>query len=219
MLEMTVTSSQARALPMPRVAINIRPGVLRDVPFLDSLQKLHTKQVGWMPTKQLEEKIRLGHVLIAEERETTDYADNADNSNSMHSSVPSAKSVVQPLGYCIGNDQYFKRDDIEANYFWESLGFVPLAFRSGSAKMSRMHIFWQRRIGAGDTTTPYRFLSQTTSGAIREDRLVLPIRQARIGAMPSRSRCRGVAWAARPWSLSRKKDTGGPPVPRRSCRR
>src|SRR5580704_12967368 len=55
------------------------------------------------------------------------------------------------------------------------MGFVPLAFRSGSAKKSRMHIFWQRRICAGDTTTPYWFPSQTSSGTIREDRLVLPI--------------------------------------------
>jgi hypothetical protein len=47
--------------------------------------------------------------------------------------------------------------------------------RAGSAKKSRVHIFWQRRIVAGDTTTPYWFPSQTGSGAIREDRLVLPI--------------------------------------------
>jgi hypothetical protein len=119
----------------------------------------------------------------------------------------------------IGNDQYFKRDDvgiiyqlnvmptkqrgligasllkaqfersaygcklyccwcaqdIAANRFWEAMGFVPLAFRTGSAKKSRVHIFWQRRIRAGDTTTPYWFPSQTNSGSIREDRIVLPI--------------------------------------------
>jgi len=34
---------------------------------------------------------------------------------------------------------------------------------------------WQRRIREGDTTTPYWFPSQTTSGSIREDRLVFPI--------------------------------------------
>ena len=123
------------------------------------------------------------------------------------------------LGYVIGQDQYFKRDDvgiiyqmnvvperqrglvgatlvkamfdraaygcrlfscwcaqdIEANYFWESLGFVPLAFRAGSREKGRVHIFWQRRIRSGDTTTPYWFPSQTTSGSIREDRLVFPI--------------------------------------------
>src|ERR1051326_8254557 len=65
--------------------------------------------------------------------------------------------------------------DIEANYFWESLGFVPLAFRAGSRDKGRVHIFWQRRVRADDETTPYWFPSQTTSGSIREDRLVFPI--------------------------------------------
>ena len=65
--------------------------------------------------------------------------------------------------------------DIEANHFWESLGFVPLAFRAGSRQKDRVHIFWQKRIRAGDTTTPWWFPAQTTGGSIREDRLVLPI--------------------------------------------
>jgi len=124
-----------------------------------------------------------------------------------------------PIGYAIGHDQYFKRDDvgiiyqlnvlptkrrgligatlikamferaaygcrlfccwcaqdIEANHFWEALGFVPLAFRTGSREKGRVHIFWQRRIRAGDETTPYWFPSQTGGGSIREDRLVFPI--------------------------------------------
>jgi GNAT superfamily N-acetyltransferase len=33
--------------------------------------------------------------------------------------------------------------DLDANYFWESLGFVPIAFRAGSDKKQRVHIFWQ----------------------------------------------------------------------------
>ena len=49
--------------------------------------------------------------------------------------------------------------DMEANWFWEAMGFVPLAFRAGSAKKSRMHIFWQKRIRAGDATTPWWFPS------------------------------------------------------------
>jgi hypothetical protein len=55
------------------------------------------------------------------------------------------------------------------------VGFVPLAFRAGSEKKSRVHIFWQKRIRQGDTTTAWWFPSQTTGGSIREDRLVLPI--------------------------------------------
>ena len=38
-----------------------------------------------------------------------------------------------------------------------------------------MHIFWQRRIREGDVTTPWWFPSKTDQGAMREDRLVLPI--------------------------------------------
>lgn len=80
--------------------------------------------------------------------------------------------------------------DLEANKFWESMGFVPLAFRTGSTRKrvkqedgkitsgasgGRIHIFWQKRIREGDTTTAYWFPSQTGAGAIREDRLALPI--------------------------------------------
>jgi hypothetical protein len=65
--------------------------------------------------------------------------------------------------------------DIEANRFWEAMGFVPLAFRAGSAKKSRVHIFWQKRIREGDVTTPWWFPSQTSGGSIREDRIVFPI--------------------------------------------
>jgi GNAT superfamily N-acetyltransferase len=184
-------------LPPPPVKENVavRVAIASDLPFIDSLQKQHAKQVGWMPTAQLEGKVRLGHVIVAEDE------------------------AGHPAGYSIGTDQYFKRDDvgiiyqmnvvpgrrrslvgatlvkamfdraaygcrlfccwcaqdIEANHFWEALGFVPLAFRAGSREKGRVHIFWQRRIRAGDRVTPYWFPSQTTSGSIREDRLVFPI--------------------------------------------
>jgi len=55
------------------------------------------------------------------------------------------------------------------------MGFVPLAFRAGSEKKSRVHIFWQKRIRAGDASTPWWFPSQTTGGSMRADRIVLPI--------------------------------------------
>jgi hypothetical protein len=65
--------------------------------------------------------------------------------------------------------------DLAANHFWESMGFVPIAFRAGSSGKRRVHIFWQRRINDGDTATPYWYPSMTNQGAIREDRLVFPI--------------------------------------------
>jgi hypothetical protein len=65
--------------------------------------------------------------------------------------------------------------DIQANFFWETLGFVPLAFRTGSRGKQRTHIFWQRRVCANDSTTPWWYPCETRGGAIREDRLVFPI--------------------------------------------
>ena len=224
------------ALAIPEGRVTIRPGRMDDIPFMDSLQKLHTRQVGWMPTKQFEGKIAAGHVLIAEEASGWQLAAGGSEKDTeathSSSSEPLAASRQPParLGYLIGNDQYFKRDDvgiiyqmnvlpgrqrgligasllkaqfdrsawgcklyccwcaqdIAANHFWEAMGFVPLAFRTGSATKGkggtgRMHIFWQKRIRAGDTGdisqggTPWWFPSQTSGGSIREDRIVLPI--------------------------------------------
>jgi hypothetical protein len=55
------------------------------------------------------------------------------------------------------------------------MGFVPIAFRAGSAGKRRIHIFWQRRIRAGDEETPWWYPFKTAGGAIGQDRLVLPI--------------------------------------------
>ena len=199
MYDLTLQTNAIEPRPLPQVDVVIRPGEMSDIPFIDSLQKLHTKQVGWMPTATFEGKIRLGHVLIAE--------------------LAQPGATAERVGYCIGNDQYFKRDDvgiiyqmnvspgrqrgligasllkaqfersawgcklyccwcaqdIAANKFWEAMGFVPLAFRAGSEKKARVHIFWQKRIRQGDESTPWWFPSKTAGGSIREDRIVLPI--------------------------------------------
>lgn len=63
----------------------------------------------------------------------------------------------------------------QANAFWASLGFVPLAFRAGSRSKDRVHIFWQKRVREEDQSTPWWFPACTGGGAIREDRVVLPI--------------------------------------------
>jgi hypothetical protein len=66
------------------------------------------------------------------------------------------------------------RQDLDACYFWESMGFIPLAFRTG-ANVKSTHIFWQRRVREGDATTPLWFPAKTEGGMMRADRLVLPI--------------------------------------------
>jgi hypothetical protein len=97
--------------------------------------------------------------------------------------------------------------DLDANYFWESMGFIPVAFRAGSAKKRRVQIFWQRRIVEGDCVTPFWFPSQTNQGAMREDRVVLPIPPG-VGW-----RDIDVAWAPRPCLPPAKQITGEAPVP------
>ncbi len=185
-----------KVLPEPRVAINVRAGTLDDLPFVDSRMKKHSKQLAFLPTKALEGKVALGHVLIAETAER------------------------QRAGYLIGNDRYKSRDElgvvyqicvdpsyrrmlvgahllkarfetsaygcklyccwcaqdlVESNRFYESMGFVPIAFRAGSEKRSRVHIFWQKRIREGDTTTPWWFPSETRGGLMDAARIALPI--------------------------------------------
>ena len=190
-------------VPIPRCEVSIRLAVAGDYAFIDRLQSMHSKALGFMPKKQLEGKIALGHVLIAEDE------------------------THLPIGYVMSQDRYFKRDDVgivyqlnvapgkqrhlvgatllkavfdraaygcrlfccwcahdlNANYFWEAMGFVPLAFRTGAAGKTlrstsgraRTHVFWQKRIREGDTSTPFWYPCKTDGGMMREGRIVLPI--------------------------------------------
>ena len=187
-------------VPVARCSVSVRPATMQDAPFIDYLQKMHSHMVGWMPGKQLESYINGEHVMIAEE-----LAQNGSGAVPMGYCIARDQYMkrddvgiiyqlnVIPLRqrHLIGAmliKATFDRaaygcklfccwcaQDIQANYFWESIGFVPLAFRTGSRAKQRIHIFWERRIREGDEVTPYWFPSQTTGGAVSEDRIVLPI--------------------------------------------
>ena len=102
-------------LPEARTKITIRPGVMGDIAFIDRLQKMHSKMVGWMPTKQLEGKIGAGQVVVAEESVDCGLlnVDGGDGAPFQQSTINHQQS---PVGYCIGHDQYFKRDDVGIIY-------------------------------------------------------------------------------------------------------
>ena len=199
-------------IPISRVPITVRPATMDDIPFIDSLQKQNSKQLGFFRRAQLEGYIRNGWTVIAEQVEPQRHGGTEALSGCESASVsPCLRG--EPLGYCFSRDRYQKRDelgviyqlcvvkgvqrklvgaslikhvfesssygcrlyccwcaqDLEANYFWESLGFVPVAFRAGSRGKRRVHIFWEKRTREGDTTTPYWFPSETGGGAIGED--------------------------------------------------
>src|SRR5688572_12519811 len=109
-----VSNVAAIALPAPRGgAIHVRVATMNDLPFLDGLQKLHYRQLGYFPTKQFEGYIEMGAVLVAEKSVTADYADDADlGKENVNLSAQSAQSAVPTrLGYCISRDRYLKRDE------------------------------------------------------------------------------------------------------------
>src|SRR5262245_2048632 len=62
-------------VPVARTPIAIRLATAADYPFIDRLQDMHSKALGFMPKAQLEGKINAGHVLIAEEDVSADCAD------------------------------------------------------------------------------------------------------------------------------------------------
>lgn len=181
--------------PTPRCTVRMRAAESRDLPFVDALQKMHGHMVGWFPKKQIEGYLAMNAILVAEDEQANQlgYCIAKDQYNGRDDVGIVYQLNVLPLRqrHLIGASLIkatFERaaygcklfccwcaQDIQAGHFWESVGFLPLAFRTGSRGMQRIHIFWQRRVREDDLTTPYWFPSQTKSGAIREDRIVLPI--------------------------------------------
>lgn len=186
-------------VPTPRVSLSIRPAVAGDIEFMDSLQKLHGRMVGWFPRKQFEGYLEMNAILVAESgREKVGYCIAKDRYSgrddvgaiyqlnvapSRHRSLVGAalvRATFERAAYGCRLFCCWCAQDIAANHFWESVGFVPLAFRTGSRsrgkdKTPRIHIFWQRRIREGDNVTPWWYPYQTSKGAMREDRLIFPI--------------------------------------------
>src|SRR5687767_10398514 len=108
--------TQIVPIPPPLANAIVREATTADIPFIDSLQKLHRKQVGFMPTGQLQGKIAKREVLIAERFLTADDADGTDRTGANDSSASSAQSAVQSVGYVIGVDRYNKHDNVGIIY-------------------------------------------------------------------------------------------------------
>src|SRR4051812_2882627 len=157
-------------VPIPRADVSVREATPDDVPFIDELQKAHRKQVGFMPRGQLEGKIKAREVIVAENAtgERVGYCIGTDL-YFKHDDV----GIIYQLNVAPGKQRGFVgatllkamfdraaygcklfccwcAQDIEANRFWEAMGFVPLAYRAGSERNARVHIFWQKRIRSGD---------------------------------------------------------------------
>jgi N-acetylglutamate synthase-like GNAT family acetyltransferase len=185
----------SQIVPIPKVSVSVREARLDDVPFIDRLQKMHGDRVGFMATSWLDAKIAKGEIIVAEDAggERVGYCMGVDKYSGREDC-----GIIHQLNVVPGKQRGFVgatllkamfdraaygcklfccwcAQDIEANRFWESMGFVPLAYRAGSTKKGRVHIFWQTRIRDGDRETQWWFPAKTGKGAMGEDRLVLPI--------------------------------------------
>src|SRR5437899_12248566 len=102
--------------PLPRCELTIREAVAGDYAFVDRLQDMHSKALGFMPKAQLQGKIKLGHVLVAEEMQNDECRmqneEKADASLSSFCTLHSDFCIRRPIGYCMSQDRYFKRDDV-----------------------------------------------------------------------------------------------------------
>ena len=106
-------------IPIPRCEISIRPATLADVPFMDSLQKMYGKALGYFPTKQFEEYVETGGVLIAEtmnDERGTMNEEQAKTGPLTSSFIVPTSSFSSPLGYIISRDRYLKRDELGVIY-------------------------------------------------------------------------------------------------------
>lgn len=207
------TAPAALVRPEPRSPIHVRKATLAgggaDMKFIDALQKQHSDKVGFLPFKQIEARISKGGVLIAEEqaggagaigyvifadkymhREELGICYQLNIAPNKQRGLAGAALIQAAFEHCAYGTKLFCcwcAQDIEANHFWESIGFVPIAYRSGSRgkaqggsrKDQRIHIFWQKRVREGDngppTGTPWWYPSETKGGAMKEGRIVLPI--------------------------------------------
>ena len=184
-------STEPVRLPPP---LSILPASPDDVDWIDGLQRKHRDRVGWHPRMTLEGKIKLGQIIVARDEANTrvGYCMASDRYMKREDCGIIYQMNVEPgrqralVGAALLHAQFSRSaygcrlyccwcaQDIAANKFWESMGFVPLAYRAGSEGRGRTHIFWQTRVREDDRVTPWWFPSQTQGGSMA-DRLVFPI--------------------------------------------
>ncbi|MEM9754099.1 MAG: GNAT family N-acetyltransferase, partial [Planctomycetota bacterium] len=177
-------SHQLPAIRHEHQPVGVRPATQDDFAFIDGLQKANSKALGFQYEQAIRKLIERGNVLLAEERNTREplgYVLGVDKYLKRDELGIVYQLAVAPgnrrrligahlLKAQFENSAYGCRlyccwcaQDLAANHFWEAMGFVPLAFRTGGGRTKksgpRIHIFWQKRIRTddrgGEDTFPY----------------------------------------------------------------
>lgn len=134
-----------------------------DLTFVDYLQRRFSHQVGYLPLVALRNRIEKGCIWIAfEHGQPAGYIHGvcpylrrpnlaiiyqaAIDYDVRHRAIgtalveqwatTTAANAAQLVLWCA--------QDIEANLFWEAIGFSALAWRAGSVRKGRIHLYWSR---------------------------------------------------------------------------
>lgn len=181
--------------------LSIRFATQEDFACIDVLQKSENDKLGFMPESAIRKRIEQHNVLVAETTgNIAGYCLGVDRYQKRSELGIIYQMAVAPeyrrcnVAAALLQAQFDKsaygtklyccwcKQSLDANRFWESMGFVPLAFRAGArarskkqAEKPKIHIFWQKRIRAGDEETPWWYPYETQGGAMMEGRVVLPL--------------------------------------------
>lgn len=145
--------------------VHVRTAVEADLPYIDSLQAKHQRELGFLPRAALQGYIERHIVLLGLlNGDPACYLLGRDTSRF----DPLTAMIYQA---CVQYDARYKllgstlvaryidrlptdrqamglwcAQDIAANEFWESIGFVAMAARFGGAKKNRLHLFWRKAL-------------------------------------------------------------------------
>lgn len=175
--------------------ISVRKATLADLTYIDSLQRKFSREVGFWPKQALEGYIQKHVVTIALingspaayllGRDTCEFEptqarvyQTAVQMDTRHLAVGRAlvEAYCSQLPDSAHTVALFCAQDIEANLFWEALGFTAIGFRDGSRQKGRLHILWERTTRPEDDPLFPAVPDETSGGMMREKRIITPLK-------------------------------------------
>lgn len=167
----------------------VRLATVADVSFLNHLQSRFSHQLGYLPLVALEKRCETHDVWIGFENGQpagyilgrSPYLRRADLAIIYQSAIEYdarrkligtllVEAWVRSLPATVTQVTCWCAQDIDANLFWESLGFLPIAWRAGSVSKQRVHIYWNRPLL--DDLAELWVPEQTANGLMRGPREV-----------------------------------------------
>lgn len=193
---------QQSALPN---SMAVREAALTDMVYIDSLQKKHGEQLGFMAWSWIRAAIIDRHCWVGTENgEPACYVLGKPRYKDQYAVGIIYQACVQydaqrrTLGFAlvqaflgamaISTEQLvlWCAQDIEANLFWNACGFKALAWRVGGKKATRIHICWSYARDPDKPLDQHWFPESTTGGSMKAWRRVQKLEPGESWVDPKR---------------------------------